>query len=184
MKRFLKPNDDNKKLSFLSLICLVYVSLFPIGFSKIAPGTLGSLLALVTFPFLTLFSPKISVAPNSLFFTTILLFIISFFSVFLCSYAEKNIFKKKDPSAIVIDEYLGQSFALLPVAPLPISFEKVFLFIGIFLTFRYLDITKPFFIKSVEKLPSGFGIMADDLLIGIIIATILFSLKIFLNLNF
>jgi phosphatidylglycerophosphatase A len=33
--------------------------------------------------------------------------------------------------------------------------------------FRFFDITKPLFIRRLEKLPLGWGVMADDLLAGI-----------------
>ena len=36
-----------------------------------------------------------------------------------------------------------------------------------FLFFRAFDITKPFPVRSFERLPGGIGIMADDLMAGI-----------------
>ena len=33
--------------------------------------------------------------------------------------------------------------------------------------FRFFDIAKPFFIRRLENLPGGWGVMADDLLAGI-----------------
>jgi phosphatidylglycerophosphatase A len=35
------------------------------------------------------------------------------------------------------------------------------------LLFRFFDIVKPFYINKAEKLPGGWGVMADDLLAGI-----------------
>lgn len=42
--------------------------------------------------------------------------------------------------------------------------------------FRYFDIRKPMFIRDVEKLPRGWGVMADDVLAGIYAAVILLPL--------
>ena len=36
-----------------------------------------------------------------------------------------------------------------------------------FILFRFFDIAKPLFIRRLEKLPRGWGVMADDLLAGI-----------------
>ena len=36
-----------------------------------------------------------------------------------------------------------------------------------FVLFRFFDMVKPLFIRRAESLPSGWGVMADDLLAGI-----------------
>ena len=36
-----------------------------------------------------------------------------------------------------------------------------------FILFRFFDIYKPFFIKRMEKLKGGWGVMMDDVLAGI-----------------
>ena len=69
--------------------------------------------------------------------------------------------KDHDPSSIVIDEWVGQwiAFSMLPVN----------LYTGLigFLSFRIFDITKIGPVKRMEKLPGGWGIMADDVMAGI-----------------
>jgi phosphatidylglycerophosphatase A len=67
----------------------------------------------------------------------------------------------KDSSRVVIDEIGGMcvSLYLVPVC-LP------YIIIG-FILFRFFDIAKPLFIRKSEKLPGGWGVMADDLLAGI-----------------
>jgi phosphatidylglycerophosphatase A len=67
----------------------------------------------------------------------------------------------KDSSKVVIDEVAGMMVTLLFI---PISWKSIL--IGLIL-FRLFDITKPLFIKRLEKLPKGWGVMADDLLAGI-----------------
>ncbi len=80
-----------------------------------------------------------------------------------------DIYAKKigvtDPAECVIDEVAGvwlASFAL------PLNYAIIAL-----MAFRIVDITKLCPIKWMEKLPGGFGIMADDLLGGVIVNLLL-----------
>lgn len=67
----------------------------------------------------------------------------------------------KDSNKVVIDEVAGMMVTLLFV---PVQLK--FVFAGLVL-FRFFDIAKPLFIKKMELLPKGWGVMADDLLAGI-----------------
>ena len=69
----------------------------------------------------------------------------------------------KDPSKVVVDEMVGVWIALLAV---PADNYIGYMFAA-FILFRFFDILKPLGIKQAEKLPSGYGIMADDILSGI-----------------
>jgi len=85
----------------------------------------------------------------------------------------------EDPGPIVIDEVAGQlicylcgifvfdAFGLgsLPFSSLPFS-RLIFVLAGFFL-FRFFDILKPWPVNRLERLPGGFGIMADDLAAGL-----------------
>jgi phosphatidylglycerophosphatase A len=93
----------------------------------------------------------------------------------------------KDPQYVVIDEVSGVHLALiLGLAPLtsPIMFFHVSeagmfaLYTGMsllnwrylvaaFVLFRVFDIAKPFPCRRLEKLPGGWGIMADDWMAGV-----------------
>ena len=66
-----------------------------------------------------------------------------------------------DPSQATIDELSGQWLALLL---LPDGWGTVLL--G-FAAFRFFDILKPEPVNSMQKLPGGWGVMADDLVAGI-----------------
>ena len=72
----------------------------------------------------------------------------------------ERLFGREDPPCVVVDEIAGQMVSLLY---LPLTLRS--LLCG-FLLFRLLDITKPFPIRWLERLPGGAGIMADDLLAG------------------
>lgn len=67
----------------------------------------------------------------------------------------------KDSSKVVIDEVAGMMITLL-FSPLTLTS----IIIGLLL-FRFFDIAKPLFIRKLEKLPKGWGVMADDILAGI-----------------
>jgi phosphatidylglycerophosphatase A len=68
---------------------------------------------------------------------------------------------KKDPSIVVIDETAGQLLTLLGA---PLNWQSML--VGLIL-FRAFDITKPFPIRRLEKLPEGTGIVVDDLGAGL-----------------
>ena len=92
----------------------------------------------------------------------------------------------KDPQYVVIDEVSGVHLALIltlaPVAPIlflrPEDAATFALYTGMsilnwkfllagFLLFRLFDIAKPFPCRRLEKLPGGWGIMADDWMAGV-----------------
>ena len=92
----------------------------------------------------------------------------------------------KDPQYVVIDEVSGVHLTLIlslaPVAPMvflrPEDAATFALYSGMsilnwkfllagFLLFRLFDIAKPFPCRRLEKLPGGWGIMADDWMAGV-----------------
>lgn len=66
-----------------------------------------------------------------------------------------------DSNRVVIDEVAGMGISVLF---LPVSFG---IGLAAFVLFRFFDIAKPAYIRSMEKLPRGWGVMADDVLAGI-----------------
>lgn len=66
-----------------------------------------------------------------------------------------------DSNRVVIDEVLGMSLTLLLV---PVRWQYVI--VG-FVFFRFFDIVKPLYIRRLEKMPQGWGVMADDALAGV-----------------
>jgi len=84
---------------------------------------------------------------------------------------------KNDPGEVVADETAGQAVTFL-ISPLmgvgPVSSGRVWIVaIAGFLLFRIFDIAKPWPIRKLEKLPQGWGILADDLLAGVFAAILL-----------
>jgi phosphatidylglycerophosphatase A len=75
----------------------------------------------------------------------------------------------KDPSRVVIDEVAGMCISLLFI---PVAIKYV---LCALILFRFFDIVKPLFIRKLERLPGGWGIMMDDVLAGIYTNALLFA---------
>lgn len=122
-----------------------------IGYLPIAPGTFGSLSAVL---FFALLKPPLSVH----IFMTVLVAVVGT----IASHRAEKILNEKDSRHIVIDEFAGYALSLLFLPPtLPY-------FIAAFLLFRFFDILKPPPIRWMEHtFTGGLGIMADDLAAGI-----------------
>jgi phosphatidylglycerophosphatase A len=72
-----------------------------------------------------------------------------------------------DPRRAIIDEYAGMWVTCLFVK------QTIPWVVAAFIVFRVLDIVKPWPIRRFERLPGGLGIMADDLVAGVIGAALL-----------
>ena len=137
-------------------------TVFKIGKLPLAPGTWSSFIASLLWFFL-FDDIDLIVLP----IITILIFFIGIVS----SQKIINDTNENDPSRIVIDEWVGQwiTFTFIPV-------NLSNFVIGLVL-FRFFDITKPFPVKSAEKLTGGWGIMIDDVIAGIMSFIILYILN-------
>ncbi len=124
---------------------------FGVGYSPIAPGTLGTLIAIPAYYFL-------SEIPSPLYEITLIGFF--FLSVWISENAE-TFFGKKDDRRIVIDEMIGFLITMLWV-PKTIPF----IIIG-FLLFRFFDIVKPPPIRIMERARGGYGVVLDDVMAGV-----------------
>ncbi len=123
-----------------------------VGYSPIAPGTLGTLITIPVYYFL-------SEIPSPLYEITLVGFF--FLSVWISENAE-IFFGKKDDQRIVVDEMMGFLITMLWV-PKTIHF----IIIG-FILFRFFDILKPFPIRRVDKgLRGGWGVVLDDVIAGV-----------------
>ncbi|MCA8934634.1 MAG: phosphatidylglycerophosphatase A [Planctomycetes bacterium] len=71
----------------------------------------------------------------------------------------------KDPSWFVMDEAAGYFFTLGLMKA-----DSLLAILAGFLTFRFYDIAKPWPVRSFERIPGSVGILADDLVAGILAA--------------
>ena len=141
---------------------------FGVGFSPIAPGTAGALLASLLwlmFHFLLPFS--------SLFYVTIAL-ILLFTWAGIWATDKLEFYWGKDPSRVVVDEMVG---VWIPLLAVPANEYWYWYAIGAFVLFRLLDITKPLGIRKMENLRGGIGVMMDDVLAGVYSLFILLGIR-------
>jgi len=146
-----------------------------VGYFPIAPGTLGALLGMVSY--LALWAGADSVLSSlalakrlnlmyvwtpQMTFMLVAIFLVAMAGIWAASRAEK-LLRKKDPSAVVVDEVAGQMIALLSG---PFWIHTWWSIFTAFILFRVFDIWKPYPIRRLERLESGLGIMADDVLAG------------------
>jgi phosphatidylglycerophosphatase A len=124
---------------------------FGVGYSPVAPGTAGTLVAIPIFLVL-------SSIPFPLYELTILTFF--FFASWISDQAQRYFGKKDDPK-IVIDEIMGFLITMLWIPK-----TTLFIILG-FLLFRFFDIVKPPPIRLLERARGGFGVVLDDVMAGI-----------------
>ncbi|WP_033615275.1 phosphatidylglycerophosphatase A family protein [Helicobacter pylori] len=130
-----------------------FLTLFFSGYSKKAPGTIGSLVALL------LGLPVLAFSANTLFLGAIFIGLIAIAQID----KEEEETKRHDSSYIVIDELVGMWLAMaisgLSLAGVVLSF----------IFFRIYDITKPSLIGKIDKeVKGGLGVVADDALAGVL----------------
>ena len=82
---------------------------------------------------------------------------------------------KRDASEVVIDELAGQWIALLVVPP------DWRWWLAAFVLFRLFDIVKPGPVRMAERLPGGLGVMADDVVAGVLASALLLVVQIMIT---
>ncbi|MGL2477687.1 phosphatidylglycerophosphatase A family protein [Helicobacter pylori] len=149
-----------------------FLTLFFSGYSKKAPGTIGSLVALL------LGLPVLAFSANTLFLGAIFVGLIAIAQID----KEEEETKRHDSSYIVIDELVGMWLAM---AISGLSLAGVILS---FIFFRIYDITKPSLIGKIDKeVKGGLGVVADDALAGVLAglsALLVISVLGFFNIKF
>ena len=145
---------------------------FGSGLSPIAPGTMGSLVALIVYYFF--FYSLAASLINSFIF---LIFIMISFLIGIYIYP-KTVEKDDDPGSFVWDEFVGMWVACLPLSYIESSY--LWLLISFFL-FRLFDIWKPLGIRTFDKGHGAFNVMIDDVIAGVYSALSMIFLLTFFN---
>ena len=155
----------------MNKIISIFTTLFGIGYSPIAPGTIGSIFSIVFLYFLIKFV--------SYSFLVIIFLIILFTSLKLIEKYSK-LLKSHDSSTIVIDEFLGIFLIILFYDYLKFANDFI-MFLLILILFRFFDILKIFPINWVDKnIKNSFGVVLDDLLAGVYSIIVLYSINVFI----
>ena len=133
-------------------LAIFLASGFGVGWIPVAPGTFGSLLGVGIVALL-------AAAKMPQTWYAVLAVAVFLFGVPCCRKAAeaKGV---KDPGWIVLDEIAAILFVFATV-----PFTLVTAILG-FVLFRIFDISKPYPIRLLERLPHGWGIMADDVAAG------------------
>ena len=134
---------------------LAIATLGPIGRRLPAPGTWGSLAGLLYFT--VFFAGRYGI-----FGTLLLSAVGAYLAVAFCGEAEFRI-GRKDPGEVILDEFVAMPLCFLGWPALTPLLPTWVVFVLGFALFRLFDITKPFGISRLQRLPSGWGVVVDDL---------------------
>jgi phosphatidylglycerophosphatase A len=124
------------------------------GFLPRAPGTAGAAVGVLGYL-------AIDAAGAAAYIPHVILVIL--FAGTIAAYRVESIWGH-DSQRIVIDEVVGQMIAYVLAGGTRLSAASII--VG-FVLFRLFDITKPFPIRRLERLPGGTGVMADDVGAGL-----------------
>ncbi len=141
-------------------------TLFGVGKLPQAPGTWGSLAALV-------------IAVPLLHYITWPIFIGLTAVLVMFGLAAADVYAKRsgeeDSPKVVIDELVGQWITLFPLALVVPFGDFRWAALLAFVLFRFFDILKPWPIRTLEKkLKGGLSVMLDDVVAGVMAAAILY----------
>ena len=148
-----------------------FISLFGIGFSPIASGTVGSFFSIVFFYLI-------------INYVSILSLIILFFFIFFLSLFLINIYTSDklnhDSSEIVIDEFLGILIIVIFYDVIKFT-NDLTMFVLIFFLFRFFDIIKIYPANWIDKnINNSLGVILDDLVAGVYCVFIFLIINAFL----
>jgi phosphatidylglycerophosphatase A len=134
---------------------------FYAGYAPVAPGTAGSLAAVIIAAVLHKY---LGLAPWHFAVMAALLF----YPAVQASTIAARAAGRKDPGFVVVDEVIGQWIALAGASTL--NWKS---YLAAFALFRLFDIWKPSPVRQLESLPGGLGINADDAMAGVYAALVL-----------
>jgi phosphatidylglycerophosphatase A len=171
-KRELKRQKPFKKVAkdYFALA----ITTFGVGYVPLVPGTCGSMVGVGIYIFFARFESDAAfyllsqdwthtqISAWFHFFNLLFFLLFCLLGIWAASRATV-FFQNKDPQQAVIDEVIGQLLTFLFI-PFTSSWKMI---LAGFLLFRLFDIWKPYPINSLQNLPAGIGVCADDILAGV-----------------
>jgi phosphatidylglycerophosphatase A len=155
-------------------ISYIIGTFFGVGLIPIASGTCASIVIAILWFLVPDYyfynSIEKTIFYDNYFYLLIGILIFSWISVYICTTCEK--YFGHDAHAIVIDEVAGY---LITILFLP---KTTMVAVYALFLFRVFDVAKPWFIDRLQRLPKGWGIMADDIAAGVVSNIILQGLYI------
>jgi phosphatidylglycerophosphatase A len=131
-----------------------------VGYLPLMPGTFGSLVGLGIFLLLARLTTG-----AALIALVLALMIATTFAGIWAGTRIEQLFGRKDPGKVVVDEVAGQMIALFPLT-LFAQWSTGIVILS-FILFRFFDIVKPYPANRLQELDGGIGIMFDDLIAGV-----------------
>jgi phosphatidylglycerophosphatase A len=135
---------------------------FGCGYAPVAPGTAGSLAAVLIAVALHTW---LGWSPYWFAILALALLVPGIWSAGVVA----RLVGKKDPGLVVVDEVIGQWITIAGAAAL--NWKS---WLAAFILFRLFDIWKPPPVRQLERLPAGMGIVADDVMAGVYGAIVIF----------
>ena len=161
----------------MNKINISLLTMFGIGNSRYAPGTIASFVTCLFYIFCFNFNVNIKLL---IFFNIIILF----YSIIIIDKYSRN-FDTIDAKEIVVDEFIGQSIPSLSIYSIISQYffgQFIILIFTSFILFRFFDVLKPFPINLIDKkMKNGFGVMLDDIIAGFFTSTIILITLFFIS---
>jgi phosphatidylglycerophosphatase A len=164
-----------RKLDWIDRVYLIIGTCFGLGYAPILPGTCGASLAVLQYLLIVWLLPTDSdhlVWSGQTLALGIAFFAWTGFTIYLGKWAEEY-FGKKDSGIFVTDEVVG---TLLTLLLFRVPEHPYLTLLWAFPLTRIIDIVKIPPAKRLEKLPAGWGVVADDLVGSIYTAGVLYAL--------
>ena len=136
--------------SITDRVALAVATVGGAGYSPVAPGTAGSLVAVAV----------LWLVPFSRLELIVYFIVVTLVGTWAAHRAEA-LLGGKDPGAIVVDEVAGMTLSVLalPLTPAVLAVA--------FVLFRVFDVVKPPPARGSQSLRGGVGVMVDDLIAGL-----------------
>ncbi|MGA2635295.1 MAG: phosphatidylglycerophosphatase A [Terracidiphilus sp.] len=131
---------------------------FGAGCGKPGPGTWGSVAAVLIW---AACAKLLHPAPQTLLIALVAAIVLTLLVGIPASTIVARESGRHDPQFVVIDEVAGQAIALIGSQA---NWRHALIAL---ILFRLFDITKPYPIRQLEKLPNGWGIVLDDVGAGL-----------------
>jgi phosphatidylglycerophosphatase A len=136
---------------------------FGLGWLPLAPGSWGSLPPAIIFAVMSYFN----VSSELIVIVMVVLALGGSVICVVCAPSSIAATGKADPGEVVADEIAGQAITFALAGAFisgPVWWAPA---VGGFFLFRLFDVIKPCPARRLEKLPQGWGILADDLFAGL-----------------
>jgi phosphatidylglycerophosphatase A len=131
---------------------------FGAGFGRPGPGTWGSVAAVLLW---AAYAWGVSPSPGALLAALAAVILLALVLGIPAATIVERESGRQDPGFVVVDEAIGQWIAL---AGSQANWRHALIAL---ILFRLFDITKPFPLHRLEKLPEGWGIVLDDVGAGL-----------------